>query len=147
MIISFDLDLLIPSMKSFPTEPQSAVQQLLGIEKIRIGTIDLFKELRSEGHSIFIYTTSFRSPLKVKLSFQLYGIPIDEFINQELHQKNCARLGKSCSKYPPAFGIHLHVDDSPGVGMEGLLHNFRTIIIRPDDENWVNQVLQELTKN
>ncbi len=145
MIISFDLDdLLIPSMRSFPTEPQNMMQRILGMEKLRLGTIKLFKELRSKGHHIFIYTTSFRSPIKVKLSFRSNGVPIDKVINQKVHKMKCAH--HNCSKYPPAFGIDVHVDDSPGVGIEGDRYNFRTIIVRPDDVSWVDQVLLEVAQ-
>lgn len=62
MIITFDLDVtLIPGTKQFETEKQNIFQQLTGQEKIRLGTLILFKELRKRGHSICIYTTSLRS--------------------------------------------------------------------------------------
>jgi hypothetical protein len=46
------------------------------------------------------------------------------------------------SKYPPAFNIDLHVDDSEGVRMEGDLHGFRVVVVRPDDEDWTQKVLE-----
>ena len=79
MTISFDLDdTLIPGTKTFETEEQNSMQKLTGIERIRKGTIELFKELRSRGHKIYIYTTSFRPRLKAKLTFLSYGIPLIE---------------------------------------------------------------------
>jgi FMN phosphatase YigB (HAD superfamily) len=112
MIISFDLDdTLIPGTKTFDTEDQNLIQKLTGIERIRKGTIELFKELRSRGHNIYIYTTSFRPTIKAKLMF-LSGIPVDRVINQPCHDRELKENKTRCSKFPPAFGIDVHVDDS-----------------------------------
>src|SRR5690348_12816475 len=97
MVISFDLDdTLIPATKTFETENQNVVQRLTGIERIRKGTIELFRELRSRGCHIYIYTTSFRSPIKVKLSFLSYAIPVDKVINQQSHDRE---LKENRTKY------------------------------------------------
>lgn len=54
-----------------------------------------------------------------------------------------AAHGFSClpSKFPLAFGIDLHIDDSEGVRMEGEAHGFRVLVVRPDDERWTLRVL------
>ncbi|MBO9699742.1 MAG: hypothetical protein J7604_05985 [Sporocytophaga sp.] len=84
MTISFDLDdTLIPGTKLFETEKRNIFQTLTGQEKIRLGTIALFKELRTRGHTICIYTTSLRSIAGIKLMFYSYGIPVDKIINQQ----------------------------------------------------------------
>jgi hypothetical protein len=49
------------------------------------------------------------------------------------------------SKYPPAFDIDLHVDDSEGVRMEGDEFGFRVVVVRPDDENWTERVLDAVS--
>ncbi len=86
MIISFDLDdTLIPGTKQFATEKQTIVHRLFGIEKIRLGTIELVKQLRNRKHRIYIYTSSFRSKFYIKFLFYTYGIPIDFVINQQIH--------------------------------------------------------------
>lgn len=145
MIISFDLDdTLIPGTKTFGTEKHSIVQRLIGLEKIRYGTVELFKELRSKGHSIYIYTTSFRPTLKIKLTFYLYGIPVDKVINQQLHDKELKEIKTRTSKYPPAFGIDIHVDDSPGLRIEGERFNFKTIIVDEHDKDWTGTVLKSV---
>lgn len=145
MIISFDLDdTLIPGTKTFDTEDQNLLQRLIGVEKIRKGTIGLFKQLRSRGYSIFIYTTSFRPTLKAKLTFMSYGISVDRVINQQCHDKELKENRTRCSKFPPAFGIDIHVDDSIGVGMEGDRFKFKTIIIEEDDLNWTEAILRSV---
>lgn len=59
--ISFDLDAtLIPYNNEFETENRNSIAKLFGIEKIRKGTPLLIKELQNEGHTINIYTTSYR---------------------------------------------------------------------------------------
>jgi phosphoserine phosphatase len=143
MIISFDLDdTLIPGTKTFETEDQNLIQKLAGIERIRKGTIELFKELRSRGHNIYIYTTSFRPTLKAKLTFLSYGIPVDRVINQQCHDRELKENKTKCSKFPPAFGIDIHVDDSPGLKIEGNKFNFKTIIIEEQDLTWTDKILE-----
>ena len=142
MIISFDLDdTLIPGAKTFDTESQNVIQRLLGIERIRKGTIELYRELRARGHNIYIYTTSFRSALKVKLTFLSYGIPVDRVINQRGHDNALKENKTRSSKFPPAFGIDVHVDDSPGLRIEGEKFNFKTIVIEEKDSTWTDKIL------
>ena len=77
MKISFDLDdTIIPGIKTFETEPQTLIHRIFGIEKMRKGTIELFKALKTQNHSVGIYTTSFRSVYKIKLLFLLNGFSI-----------------------------------------------------------------------
>jgi hypothetical protein len=145
MTVSFDLDdTLIPGTKTFDTEEQNIIQKLAGIERIRKGTIRLFKELRARGHGIYIYTTSFRPELKTKLTFLSYGIPVDRVINQGCHDRELKENRTRCSKFPPAFGIDIHVDDSPGVRLEGEKFNFRTIIVEENDPTWTNKILHAM---
>jgi len=145
MTVSFDLDdLLIPGVKTFKTETKTLMQRLLGIESIRRGTIELFKELKRQGHSIYIYTTSFRSPWKIRLMFYSYGIPVKKVINQDLHNQILREQSKRTSKFPPAFDIDIHIDDSPGLKIEGDRYNFATIIIDENDKRWQETVLEEL---
>lgn len=63
-------------------------------------------------------------------------------VNADLHEEGLKvhRLPGRPSKYPPAFGIDLHLDDSEGVGMEGSRFGSRVVVVRPDDEHWTEQV-------
>jgi FMN phosphatase YigB (HAD superfamily) len=145
MTISFDLDdTLIPGTKRFETEKQTIAHRLFGLENIRLGTIELFKELRGNGHRIYIYTTSFRSTAKIKLTFFLYGIPVDIAINQQLHDRQLKENKTRTSKFQPAFDIDVHVDDSPGLRIEGERFNFKTIIVDEHDKNWGQTILKSL---
>jgi len=69
--------------------------------------------------------------------FKSYGLKVDKIINQNVHLK---RVRKNATKYPPEFEIDLHIDDSIGVQMEGEKYNFKTIIILPEDKNWVEKL-------
>lgn len=130
MTISFDLDnTLIPGTKTFETERQIIVHRFLGLEKIRLGTIVLFKALRYKGHQIFVYTTSFRSGAMIKLMFCCYGIPVDAVINQQRHNKQTKGTQIQDIKIPPAFGIDIHVDDSRGLRIEGERYNLRQLLL------------------
>lgn len=138
MTISFDLDdTLIPGTKIFPVEKLNWFQKILGVEPIRAGSIELMKLLKSQGHSICIYTTSFRNPLSIRMAFRSYGVPLHQVINQKKHNMTLKERRNICSKYPPAFGIDLHIDDSLGVGLEGVKFKFKVIIIDESDPSWV----------
>ena len=144
MTISFDLDdTLIPSTKLFDTERQNFLQKLFRTEKIRSGTIELIKELQQQGHNIYIYTTSYRSTYKIWWTFFSHGIKIDKIINQHIHNKVLGKNSKGYSKYPPAFNIDVHVDDSAGVKIEGERHNFRTIIVT-ENNSWKDVIKQTI---
>jgi hypothetical protein len=145
MIISFDLDdTLIPGAKTFATENRSMFQRLLAIEEIRIGAIGLIKACQLKGHKVYIYTTSLRSVRKIRWMFYTYGVSLDKVINQKVHDRAFRNENSKPSKYPPAFHIDIHVDDSIGVEMEGLRFNFRTVIISQDDVKWTDNILQIL---
>src|SRR6266540_1663491 len=48
---------------------------------------------------------------------------------------------RRCSKYPPAFGIDLLVDDSEGVWLEGQQFRFNVVHVLPSDVAWAEKVL------
>ena len=75
-------------------------------------------------------------------------IRVDGIVNSERHLHGLALHGFSRlpSKYPPAFGIDLHVDDSEGVQMEGDAHGFRVVVVRPEDERWAQRVLHAVAQ-
>lgn len=145
MIISFDLDdTLIPGVKKFETEKRSVFQKLSGIEKIRLGTIELMKSCKRQGHQIYIYTTSLRPTSKIWFTFFTYGIKLDKVINQKEHEATLNDQSSLYSKYPPAFNIDVHIDDSKGVEIEGNRFNFKTIIISEDNLTWTEDILKIL---
>ena len=148
MKISFDLDdLIIPGIKKFETEPQTIIQRFFRAEKIRKGTIALFRELRKQKHIVGIYTTSFRSVLKIKILFLLNGFSVDFIINQPRHLQGQRNTPVRSSKYPSQFAIDLHVDDSTGVEMEGKKYNFNTIIVDENEIDWKVKILRQIIPN
>lgn len=147
MVISFDLDdTLIPGIKQFPTIKRNLIQRLWRIEKLRTGTIELMKACQEQGHKVYVYTTSYRKPSKIKWMFYSYGIKLDRIINQEIHYQVLKGQSIKPSKFPPAFNIHLHIDDSKGVEMEGVRHNFRTFIVSEDNHNWTADILHTIAQ-
>jgi hypothetical protein len=143
MTISFDLDdTLIPGIKKFETEERSIFQKLCGTERIRKGTIGLMNTCKLQGHHIYIYTTSLRPANRILWTFYSYGIKLDKVINQKKHETLLGDQSKLYSKYPPAFNIDIHIDDSKGVEIEGIRFNFKTIIISENNLNWAEDVLR-----
>lgn len=145
MIISFDIDnTLIPYSGEFPLEPGNILTYLLGVERIRQGTVDLFKILQGQGHKIQIYTTSFRSQFYLWKTFAAYGLFVDRIINGRINQSVLKQHKCSASKNPLLFNIDLHIDDAPGVAQEGKNFNFRVLLISINDKNWTDTILREL---
>ena len=81
--------------------------------------MELIKALRKKGFLIYIYTTSYRSRAKIRMTFFSYGLKIDGMINQQVHIKTLKQHHSLYSKYPPAFGIDVHINDFSGVEQEG----------------------------
>ncbi len=84
-------------------------------EEIRLGAPGLLRELHALGHEIWIYTSSNRSRLYLRLWFRLMGVRLSGVVNAQRH---LAQLRKTkpelthLSKYPPLYNIDLHIDDS-----------------------------------
>jgi hypothetical protein len=147
MRISFDIDdTLVIRNRSLPSESgllPDLVHRKLG-ESLRLGTIELFRDLRRRRWEIWIYTTSERTPWQIRRWLWLYGIQVDGIVNGDKHREVLALCNPPLfiSKYPPAFDIDLHVDDSEGVKTEGEANQFRVIVVKPDDEFWTGKVLE-----
>jgi len=145
MTISFDLDdTLIPGIKRFPTESRTLLRRLSGAEPLRQGTIALWKTLQREGYRIVIYTTSLRCRRKIWWTILVHGILLHTIINQKTHEHRLGQNSRLHSKYPPASGIDVHIDDSEGVAREGLRHGFRVIVLEEQQVGWQAYILQAL---
>jgi hypothetical protein len=143
MRISFDLDdTLICYRDGTPCEPRLwwPLRWLMKDEPLRRGARELAGELRRRGHELWIYTTSHRRPMWVRLWLRAHGIRVGGVVNGERHAR-CFGECSSPSKRPHAFEIDLHVDDSRGVAMEGEAHGFNVCVIDPGDADWASKVL------
>ena len=100
----------------------------------------LLKALLMRRWQIWVYTTSYRSSGYLRGWFNCFDLPIGGVVNQSNHDQIVGRKGPS--KYPPAFGIDLHVDDSEGVRLEGERHGFAVVVVSPEDPDWTSRVLQ-----
>lgn len=150
MRISFDLDdTLICYDPQVPREPNRVPfwAKRWHNEPLRLGAVELFRELRAQGHSLHIYTTSLRQPRQVKRWLRFYKIEVESVINQELHERVVGRRFNSyVSKHPPAFNIDLHVDDLEGVAQEGHERGFAVVIMNQHDREWTTCVREAVIK-
>ena len=141
MRISFDVDDTLVCDPSVPTEPfASWWRRWWYPELLRRGTRSLMQELHAGGHQLWIYTTSYRSAHYLRGWFRDFGVPICGVVNQQRHERVVGRQGPS--KYPPAFGIDLHIDDSEGVAEEGKRHRFGVVVVSPTDLQWGIRILE-----
>ncbi|MFV9552594.1 HAD family hydrolase [Algibacter sp. PT7-4] len=141
MNISFDLDsTLIPNGKEFETENRNGIAKLFGIEQMRKGTRELISDLQNQGHKVHIYTTSFRTKKKIRLTLKYYGIKVNRIVNEKENRKVLKSRNINSSKFPPAFDFDLHIDDLKGVGIESERFSFKAIIVEPNDKNWIEKI-------
>ena len=141
MRISFDVD---DTLVCDPSVPSERLVPWWGRwwypEPVRRGTRELMWELLADDDQLWIYTTSYRPARYLQGWFRSFGVPIYGVVNQPRHERVVGRQGPS--KYPPAFGIDLHVDDSEGVAEEGQRHRFDVVVVAPTDPDWVARVLE-----
>lgn len=147
MRISFDVDDTLVLY-----EPGAPIERLVPWwwrwcfkEPLRFGTKQLMQLLQAQGHELCIYTTSYRSPFYLRSWFRSLGINLVDAINQDVHDRKVPKSkfpGYAPSKYPPAFGIDLHIDDSEGVAMEGREHGFKVCVVSPMDTEWGNRIVE-----
>ena len=141
MRISFDIDDTLVCNPAIPSEQHlNWWRRWRYPEPLRRGTHTLMTALVERHCTIWLYTSSCRCPRYLKAWFASLGIPIEGVVNQARHERLIGWRGPS--KYPPAFGIDLHVDDSLGVAMEGTDHRFAVLRIEPTDPAWVERVLE-----
>ena len=146
MRIAFDLDdTLIPGSVPFPLElvPRNPLRRMMCSERLRLGSPDLFNELWSAGHEVWVYTTSFRDSFYTKMLFRAYGTRVGKVINVPVHRQRIRTLGeayKMCTKYPPAFNIDLLIDNCGGVAMESRRYNYAMLQVDPDDDDWLEKI-------
>ena len=141
MNISFDLDsTLIPNGKEFETENRNGIAKLFGIEQMRKGTRELISDLQNQGHKVHIYTTSFRTKRKIRLTLKYYGIKVNRIVNEKENRKVLKSRNINSSKFPPVFDFDLHIDDLKGVGIESERFSFKAIIVEPNDKNWIEKI-------
>lgn len=149
--ISFDIDDTLACQLHHCAVEKSrlpaCVHRWLG-EPLRCGTRALTRELRRQGCSVWVYTSSGRTPSYIRRWLMLYGIRVDGVVNSVRHSHALTVHGllNAPSKFPPAFDIDLHVDDSEGVQSEGVDHGFRVVVVRPDDKQWARQVLEAVAQ-
>ena len=147
MRVSFDLDdTLIMHGVGYPTERKrmALLTRTIFREPLRMGAVELWKQLRELGLELCIYTTSSRPVWYIKGLLMCYGMRVDLVSSQAIHEK--AMAGYSCagrkpSKHPRIYGIDVHIDDSPGVALEGEHFDFDVVVIDPEDQAWCKNLL------
>lgn len=148
MRISFDLDdTLFVYHETHEVEKEMKFPfNLFFKDCLRKGAVDLIKRLKSQGHEIYIYTTSFRSLGYIKGYFRKYKIKLDGVINGAVHEAQVQKGRREImpSKYPPRFRIDLHIDDEITVKQNGSRYGFRVMIIGERDSQWTEKIMKKV---
>ncbi len=148
MRVSFDLDdTLFVAPEKFKTEKSLRFPfRIIYKERLRLGTIELFKYLTEHNIEPWIYTTSFRSERYIRGLFRCYGIKLCEVVNGERHAREVQRDNPEAmpSKYPAKYRIDLHIDDDISVKQNGDTYGFRVFIIGAEDEHWTEKIIKRI---
>ncbi len=148
MRVSFDLDdTLFVDPEKFKTEKALHFPfRLIYRERLRLGTVSLFKYLEEHGIEAWVYTTSFRSERYIRGLFRCYGIKLREVVNGERHAREVQRDNPEPmpSKYPAKYRIDLHIDDDISVKQNGDTYGFKVLIIGDEDERWTEKIIERI---
>lgn len=148
MRVSFDLDdTLFVDPEKFKTE-KALIFPLRCIfrERLRLGTVGLFRYLREHDIEAWIYTTSYRSERYIRGLFFCYGIRFCEVVNGARHAEEVQRNSHEGlpSKYPSKYRIDLHIDDDISVRQNGDTYGFRVLIVGEDDDMWTEKIISKI---
>lgn len=148
MRVSFDLDdTLFVDPEKFKTE-KALIFPLRCIfrERLRLGTVGLFRYLREHDIEAWIYTTSYRSERYICGLFLCYGIRLCEVVNGARHAEEVQRNSHEGlpSKYPSKYRIDLHIDDDISVKQNGDTYGFRVLIVGEDDDMWTEKIISKI---
>ena len=150
MRISFDLDDTLICYGDNHVEREPPLPILLRLivrdEPLRAGARELARTLQSRGHEIWIYTSSGRRARWIRRWLRHHGVRIDGVVDGTRHAK-CFGEGSLRTKRPHAFGIHIHVDNSRSMAIEGERYGFNVCLIEPDAKDWVRQVLDSVASH
>ena len=135
MRVAFDLDdTLIPCGQRFPVAPPRYpwLAWILATERLRVGTVEAVGLLREAGHEVWVYTSSFRAALWIRLTFATYGLRLDGVVNQQRHDRALGRTSHHHIKHPPAFDIAVLLDDSQAVAAEA--RGYGVVLMQEGDD-------------
>jgi hypothetical protein len=147
--ISFDLDgtLLCGRLTRLADPELPPLPQTVREDRLRRGAAPLLRQLAKDGHGIWIYTESLRGRTPVLEWFAALGIPFAGMVNRQIHEAEWLRRGfppKCPRKYPPWFGIDLHVDNDPEIAAEGDALGYRVVPIDSGAEDFAQTVREGL---
>ena len=114
-------------------------------EKLRKGTVELFRELHRRGFEVWIYTSSYRSESYIRNLFKLYGVKLDGIINAQRHNKE-VQSGHTRifpQKMPQRYHISLHIDDEENIIKSGRTFGCHAMRVYEPDDNWEEKVIEE----
>ncbi len=145
MRVSFDLDeVLFVSPMTHKTEPALPFPlNKIFKERLRLGTPELIKLLRSSGYEVWVYTSSFRSEKYIRGLFLCYGVVFDGVVNGTRHLKEVQRNNRTIlpQKLPSRYRISLHIDDESIVCSLGRQYGYNAYQLDADDDQWKEKIL------
>ncbi len=147
MKVAFDLDdTLIPTTAAFSCGASRAMFpfRLFLKEPLRNGASALLRRIAAR-HELWIYTTSLRTPLGIRLWLLVHGVRIHGVINADVHRRAVQGTPyRGLSKAPRIFGIAVLVDDAQGVAQECRQQGVKCISVSHTDDHWAERVAREI---
>ena len=148
MRVSFDLDeVLFVSPETHKTEPPLPFPlRNIFVERLRLGTPELIRELQRQGCEVWVYTSSFRTDRYIRTLFRLYGVRFDGIVNGFRHQREVQRDNATIlpQKLPNRYHISLHIDDEEVICSSAGQYGFRAYQLNAQDDEWKEKILQRV---
>ncbi|MEM6806327.1 MAG: HAD family hydrolase [Bacteroidota bacterium] len=148
MRIAFDLDGTLIDRRFRPEKLKYPIGKLFMQEYLRKGVREVAAYLKKNKVELWVYTTSLRSSGYIRRLFFVYGISLNEVINQKIHDKamKTYSIKPKASKYPPHWDISLLVDDQKGLELEAKIYEFEVYILSPSDLAWPERIIAAIER-
>lgn len=134
----------MPELGEFRTTKPEGLSALVYNRALREGTLELMRQLQTEGWEVWVYTLAPLPVARLKLYFALQGVSLGGVVTGQDHASAVRnkRAPSHSVKHPPAFGIDLMVDDKALTTQAGRQYQFATHQITTK-LNWTEPILEQ----
>lgn len=135
---------LVSELGEFRCTPPRGLGKLFYRPRLRLGALELMRELQNDGWEIWIYTLAALPQRRLRLFFSANGIRLGGIITQAEHLR-AFKAGKAPQpnlKHAPAFDLAVVADDKPLTAQAGKRYGFATLQVTTCLADWTTPIRQ-----
>lgn len=135
---------MVPELAEFRYVTVRTPGNLVWRPHLRVGTLELMRDLQREVWEIWIYTLGALPKLRVQLYFALNGIRLGGVLTGKDHLR-AYRAGQAPApgvKHAHAFGFRVIVDDKEVTRLAGHRYSFTALLASTHHHDWTAPIRQ-----